>query len=199
MSISFLKYKDALLKAWKDVSNEDSSTDWVVLGYEGKTFELKVVDTGEDGLEEMVDSLSGSKIMYAYCRVKDPNTGLPKFVFINWQGEGAPTTVKGTCARHVADVTKLFRGAHVTINARTEADVDPDDILDKVSKASGSNYSIHREVAKPEPEIGPVASVYKRTNAAAEIKSKRSDNFWSESEVCTQPFPEIEKINLYKE
>ena len=38
----------------------------------------------EDGLEEMVDELSGSKIMYAYCRVVDPNTNLPKFVLVNW-------------------------------------------------------------------------------------------------------------------
>ena len=32
----------------------------------------------------MVDEFHGSKIMYGYVRVKEPNTGLPKFVFINW-------------------------------------------------------------------------------------------------------------------
>ncbi|XP_071793501.1 drebrin-like protein B [Asterias amurensis] len=182
MAVSFLKHKDALMKAWKDVSDEKSSTDWAVFGYEGKSYELKVVETGEDGLEEMVEELSGSKIMYAYCRVVDPNTNLPKFVLINWQGEGAPTNVKGTCARHTVDVAKLLRGAHVTINARTEDDVEPESILDKVSKASGSNYSFHKEKSVEMVEPGPVSSVYKRTNAAAEIKAKRSDKFWSETE-----------------
>ena len=38
----------------------------------------------EDGFEEMVDELNGGKIMYAVCRVKDPNTTLPKIVFVNW-------------------------------------------------------------------------------------------------------------------
>lgn len=38
----------------------------------------------DGGLEELADELNSGKIMYAFCRVTDPNTGLPKFVFINW-------------------------------------------------------------------------------------------------------------------
>ena len=38
----------------------------------------------DGGLEELVDELNSGKIMYAYCRVIDPNTSLPKFVLINW-------------------------------------------------------------------------------------------------------------------
>ena len=50
------------------------------------------------------------------------------------------------------------QGAHVTINARTEDDVDEDDILKKVAKSSGSQYSIHKEKAKPMEPITPVVS-----------------------------------------
>ena len=32
----------------------------------------------------MIDELSGGKIMYAFCRVLDPNTKLPKNVMVNW-------------------------------------------------------------------------------------------------------------------
>ena len=32
----------------------------------------------------MVDDLSGGKILYAGVRVMDPNTDLPKIVFVNW-------------------------------------------------------------------------------------------------------------------
>ena len=32
----------------------------------------------------MVEELNGGKIMYAVCRVQDPNTNLPKIVFVNW-------------------------------------------------------------------------------------------------------------------
>ena len=35
-------------------------------------------------IEEMVDELSGGKMMYAFLRVKDPNTQLFKNVLVNW-------------------------------------------------------------------------------------------------------------------
>ena len=76
------------------------------------------------------------------------------------------------------------QGAHVTINARTEDDVEEEAILKLVAKSSGSNYGFHKE--KPTGDVGqtgPVGSVYKKTNAALEIKSKRSDKFWEKMEV----------------
>jgi len=38
----------------------------------------------DGGIEELTEDLSGGKILYAYVKVIDPNTNLPKFVFINW-------------------------------------------------------------------------------------------------------------------
>ena len=32
----------------------------------------------------MSEELNSGKIQYAYCRVTDPNTNLPKYVLINW-------------------------------------------------------------------------------------------------------------------
>ena len=79
----------------------------------------------------------------------------------------------------------FIQGAHVTINARTEDDVEEDVILKKVASSSGSNYSFHKEKPKAADNApaGPVGSVYKRTNAAAEIKAKRSDDFWNKHDV----------------
>lgn len=56
------------------------------------------------------------------------------------QGEGVPALRKGTCANHIRDVQKLFTGAHLTINARTEDEVDNDLIVRKI-EAVGSAYS----------------------------------------------------------
>lgn len=171
------------MKAYKDVCSDKSSTDWAVFGYEGKTYDLKVDDTGEDGIEEMADTMNCAKIQYCFLRVIDPNSNLPKNVLINWIGDGAPVSKKGTCARHVQDVANLFRGAHVTVNARSEDDIDEESILKLVAKSSGSNYGFHKE--KPTGDVGqtgPVGSVYKKTNAAMEIKSKRSDKFWQDTE-----------------
>ena len=38
----------------------------------------------DGGIEELSEELNSGKIQYAYCRVTDPNTGLPKYVLINW-------------------------------------------------------------------------------------------------------------------
>ena len=38
----------------------------------------------DSGLEEMMDDMSGGKVLYAFLRVTDPNTQLPKNVLINW-------------------------------------------------------------------------------------------------------------------
>lgn len=56
------------------------------------------------------------------------------------QGEGAPTVRKGTCANHIRDVSRLLTGAHLTINARNEDEMEPERILEKVSSV-GSAYS----------------------------------------------------------
>ncbi len=40
----------------------------------------------DGGLEELVEELNSGKVMYAFCRVEDPNSGLPKYVLINWVG-----------------------------------------------------------------------------------------------------------------
>ena len=37
-------------------------------------------------IEEMAEELSGGKVMYAFIKVTDPNTQLPKYVLINWVG-----------------------------------------------------------------------------------------------------------------
>ena len=36
----------------------------------------------------MVEELSSGKVKHAFCRTKNPTSGLPKFVLINWTGEG---------------------------------------------------------------------------------------------------------------
>ncbi|XP_078310740.1 drebrin-like protein isoform X3 [Crassostrea virginica] len=210
MAIDLRKNKDALLKAYNDVVDDKSSTDWMVMGYEGQTPVLKLVGSGDGGIEEMTEDLNSSKIMYAYCRILDPNTNLPKYVLINWQGEAAPESMKFKCTSHLRDVAAFVRGVHVTINARTETDLDPDDVTKKVAKASGANYSVHQEKpkapsskptrnAKKEDSPGPVGSVYQRTYAAKDINSRERDKFWAQAEKEEQRRVEEEKQRRAKE
>ena len=62
------------------------------------------------------------------------------------------------CHGVIVILSAILQGAHVTINARSEMDLEEDCILGKVAKASGANFSFHKEKAKPMPEAGPVVS-----------------------------------------
>ena len=83
-----------------------------LFGYDKQSNDLKVVSTGgktwkecknprrssalDGGFDELVDEVNGSKVQYAWCKVTDPNTNLPKFVLVNWVSvsctqKGAPS------------------------------------------------------------------------------------------------------------
>lgn len=97
------------------------------------------------------------------------------------QGEGVQSLRKGVCANHIRDVSNLFTGAHLTVNARLEDEVEKDKIIQKVS-AVGSAYSFkeHRTVNEG-PKI-PVGTAYSRVNAAKEINPTERSKFWERTE-----------------
>uniref|UniRef100_A0A1A7Y135 Drebrin-like b n=1 Tax=Iconisemion striatum TaxID=60296 RepID=A0A1A7Y135_9TELE len=185
MSVNLSKNGPALTAAYKEVVDEKSNTNWALFTYEGNSNDIRLAEKGDGGLEELVEELNSGKVMYAFCRVQDPNSGLPKYVLINWTGEGVNDARKGLCANHVSSIANFLKGAHVTVNARAEEDVEPDVIMEKVAKASGANYSFHKEASSRFQDSGPqgpVGSVYQKTNAMSEIRRTNKDNFWAQAE-----------------
>ncbi|XP_072288873.1 drebrin-like b isoform X4 [Eucyclogobius newberryi] len=185
MAVNLSKNGPALTAAYNEVVDEKSNTNWALFTYEGNTDDIRLAAKGDGGLEEMIEDLSSGKVMYAFCRVQDPNSGLPKCVLVNWTGEGVKDSRKGVCANHVSTMAKFLKGAHITINARADEDVEPEVIMDKVAKASGANYSFHKETSNRFRDTGPqgpVGSVYQKTNAVSEIKKTNKDSFWAQAE-----------------
>lgn len=194
--IDLKKNQNEILKIHKEVSDPKSNTNWALFGYEGKSGTLEVVSKGDGGVEEFLQELNSGRIMYGYLKVIDPNSNLPKFVFVNWQGEGVPEMVKGSCASHVREVSNLLKGAHVSINARNEDDVDEETIKSKVSKSSGANYSVHKEQKKDLQPSGPVGSVYEKTKPQIELKPVLREKFWEDAAREEQNRKEMERKRL---
>ncbi|XP_056275542.1 drebrin-like b isoform X4 [Pseudoliparis swirei] len=185
MAVNLSKNGPALTAAFKEVVDEKSNTNWALFTYEGNSNDIRLAAKGDGGLEELVEELNSGKMMYAFCLVQDPNSGLPKYVLINWTGEGVKDSRKGQCANHVSSMANFLRGAHVTINARGDEDVEPEVIREKVAKASGANYNFHKEASNRFQDSGPqgpVGSVYQKTNAMSEIRKTNKDNFWAQAE-----------------
>ncbi|THG94438.1 hypothetical protein EW026_g7035 [Hermanssonia centrifuga] len=99
-------------------------------------------------------------MQYAFARVTDPNSGLLKFVQINWCGDGVPEARKGLFYSHSSAVANFLRGSHVVISARNESDVSPALIMSRVEAASGAKYSSHKETARKFEPITPVGTNY---------------------------------------
>ncbi|XP_033845907.1 drebrin-like a [Periophthalmus magnuspinnatus] len=184
MAVNLSKNGNELMAAYKDVLDGKSGTNWALFTYEGNSNDIRLAEKGDGGLEEMVEEFNSGKIMYAFCRVEDPNSGLPKYVLINWTGEGVNTSRKGVCANHVLSMANFLKGAHVTINARDEDDVEPKVVLDKVAKASGASFNFHKRkeagyVDEPRRSVG---SVYRKVNAVEEIQHINKDDFWNKAQ-----------------
>ena len=63
----------------------------------------------KDGeLLDLIDEFSEGKVQFAYVKVRDPNTGLPKNVLIAWCGEGVPERTKGYFTSHLSAVSKFL-------------------------------------------------------------------------------------------
>ncbi|KAK0046469.1 drebrin-like protein B isoform X1 [Biomphalaria pfeifferi] len=193
MALDLRKNKDSLTNAYEKVISDKDDTNWALFGYEGQTAVLKVIETGNGGIEEMAEELSSGKMLYAYCRVQDPNTGLFKYVLIHWTGESVPENLKLKYTSHLRDVQSFLKSIHVTFPARCEEDIDEDEIVKKVAKSSGANYSFHKEQSKPVEPAGPVGTDYKRVVPTKEININSRDQFWAKAEK-----EEIERQNAEK-
>jgi hypothetical protein len=103
--VNFNTHGQELKQAYEAVISEKDDTNWLIYAYDKGTYDLRVQDTGgkprhthiyhssknysikkkiDGGLEELNDEFSDGKVQFAYARVIDPNTELPKFVFIAW-------------------------------------------------------------------------------------------------------------------
>ncbi|XP_019556709.3 drebrin-like protein isoform X1 [Aedes albopictus] len=198
MSIDLVKNRESLVKAWTTVVDTKSSTNWALFSYEGHTNVLKLQETGEDGLSELAAEFNSGKIQYGFVRVDNKETGIAKFVFINWQGEGAPTARKGTCAKHVRDVTNLLHGAHITIHATNEDDVEEALVLEKLQKVIVNDFKVKDySQANGQPRVltltkmwnsgatdvqKPVGTNYSRVIPTKEINPAERDEFWRKEE-----------------
>ncbi|XP_053728075.1 drebrin-like protein A isoform X3 [Synchiropus splendidus] len=111
MSVNLSKNGAALKSAYEEVVSPKSDTNWALFTYEGNSNDLRLAETGGGGLEQLVEELNSGKIMYAFCRVQDPNSGLPKFVLINWTGEGVKDSRKGVCANHLGSIRNFLKGS----------------------------------------------------------------------------------------
>lgn len=181
-----------LLNAFQDTGSKESV--------------LKVQSTDEGELADLVEDFNEGRIQFAFVKVKDPNTGLPKLVLIAWCGAGVPERTKGYFTSHVAAVSKVLHGYHVQITARSDSDLVPEAIIQKVADASGAKYSVGSApqslaVAPPpvakKPVFTPTTSSSRSSfNPVVASRSRKNDN--ADDDGWGPDAPQITRSQLEK-
>ncbi|CAG8951469.1 hypothetical protein HYFRA_00007385 [Hymenoscyphus fraxineus] len=177
----------------------------------GKESVLKVQSTGEGELLDLIEDFSEGRVQFAFVKVKDPNTTLPKYVLIAWCGEGVPERTKGYFTSHLAAVSKILHGYHVQITARSDRDLTPEGIVQKVADASGAKYSVASSAPSSSGPPPPIASKPKpafnptRSGAGASfnpLASSRSRPGYNDTNVDADGWgadaPEVTRSQLEK-
>ncbi|KAJ0416181.1 hypothetical protein BJY00DRAFT_291975 [Aspergillus carlsbadensis] len=143
---------------------------------------LKVQDSGEGELVDLIEEFSEGKIQFAFVKVTDINTGLPKSVLIAWCGEGVPERTKGYFTSHLSAVSKFLHGYHVQITARSDADLTVEGIVQKVSDASGAKYT-------PAPDRTPAPGPKPPVSSKPVFTPLRSGGISATSAAAAKPLP----------
>jgi len=145
MSIDLSENGKEIQNAWKDVVYEED-TNWALFGYEGHSNVLTRIVIGDD-IDELRDRyLDDEQVMYAFCKLEDPDTSLSKFVLLNWQGDMVTLARRRNYAKHLQDVARFLAGSDLILSTSDKSDVDIEEILEKVSKKV--TKSIKQEVKR---------------------------------------------------
>jgi hypothetical protein len=132
--------EDSLRNAIKAVRANNDETDWMLMGYEGNTNNIKLSATGTGDLDELITHLKNDQILYGLYRTTDTidNTVAIKFVLIVWVGEQVPIIRKARITTHKGDVTGFIGQYHVDIHCSNLAEINEDIVKDLVQRASGT-------------------------------------------------------------
>lgn len=129
----------ALEEAFQKVSDDADDTDWAWFGLTGDGTKMKLMETGDDGLEGAVDELDDCRVMFGYVRCIMPD-GRPKFVAITWAGPSASEQVKGKISSYKGQIEDFLDPNHLHVMAREEDDIEEEEIMAKLTKSGGASY-----------------------------------------------------------
>jgi len=132
--------EEAIQHAIKAVRADNDETDWMLMGYEGSSNNIKLVATGLGDLDELITHLKDDQILYGLYRTTDTidNTVAVKFVMIVWVGEKVPIIRKARITTHKGDVTNCLGQYHVDVHCSNLGEINEDIVKDLVQRASGT-------------------------------------------------------------
>jgi hypothetical protein len=129
-----------------DVRSDKSETNWLVTAYEDNDTKkpLKLVASGNGGVDELINHLTTDLIAYVFIRVIDIIEGIKtvKFAFITFIGPDVSIMKKAKVATNKGGVTALFAPSHVTLEISSPNEISDEILLSTIQDASGSKSKV---------------------------------------------------------
>jgi hypothetical protein len=171
-----LQDKEQLLDAIKDVRNDKSETNWVLVGHPNNDPNvIGLVNKGSDGLAGLVSNMQEDKVLYALLRVttKVDLSITVKFVYVHFVGERVGFASKGRFSVVHGDVVKNFQPYHVDFDITLAKELSESAVRDKVERAAG-NADLTRpaDFAIGKPEYGKNQNQKEASNLALKSGSQ---------------------------
>ncbi|KAM6071417.1 LOW QUALITY PROTEIN: uncharacterized protein LJ206_009993 [Theristicus caerulescens] len=192
------RHRLALLAAKEDVGNPRAGTNWAVFAYD-KHHDLKLLDSGAGGPDELAGKFSTTSIMYGLCRLPDPSTGAHRIVLISWVGEKAPESQREACAGHLPTIRAFFREASVVLSARRAEEVTQEGLNRALAQLAPAAAPALARRVPPSDAQELVGTNYRKTNPALEIRRTKRDSFWAQAEREEEQRKEEERRRALEE
>jgi hypothetical protein len=174
--------KSSLQEAFSKVSDTTTGREWAIFEYDGNSTIVKVGETGDGGLPELLESLDTAKVQYGFTAVKCPGLSQYKVLLIHWQGASVPVTKLSSTVSNVNDIKEFVKKVNITVYARSEEDIDLNSINSEVSKLSASRDS--KDSGSTMFEIpAPLTSSYTPVKPHTDIDLQEREKFWKEQQA----------------
>ncbi|GAM22257.1 hypothetical protein SAMD00019534_054320 [Acytostelium subglobosum LB1] len=147
---------------------------WILVTYNGSPNHIKLEASGRNGIHELTHHLTDDLMAYALLRVVDIVDGFPtdRYVYITWIGDNVKGMDKARYGTNKTVITKLLGHYNVEIIASSKAEISEQEIVNKVSDASGSRNRTGDTVPKhvPAPTLTSAGSANAYGSRSAQVK-----------------------------
>jgi len=157
--------EEALHAAIKDLRNDGSETNWVLIGYTDNNVDsLALKGSGSGGLEEIGSKLDDTQVLYGLFRVTESFDKTNRVMFgffklLSSSHVAIPPVKKALISTHMGFITKLFQPYHVEFLLDSASEFTPDMVHHRIQTMMGTKSNVRTaDEAKALKPSGPSAS-----------------------------------------
>jgi hypothetical protein len=176
-----------VVNAYESVRDDNTDTNWLLLGYGGSKKTLQLYGSGKGGLKEFVGKLPENEVVYGYLRVVYGDSGRSKFVFVTYVPDTLSGLAKAKANMHKPSVDNFLKYFHIHVAATTASDLQEATIQAKLFAAGGANYGTGGQAPAGSENFGNIKNNARSFFSETEKKGSVSIQYNKDPLAATTP------------